>query len=130
MPIDLRKIEVPVFFLATQGGPHRALPSVYTATQLFGGPKTFILAGSGHIAGIINPPASEKYGYWSSPRLPADPQKWLAGAKFQEGSWWPDWGRWLARKAGKKVPARQPGDGQLSPLEDAPGSYVKVRASE
>ena len=79
---------------------------------------------------MINPPAANKYGYWTNQRLPADPAKWLEGATWHEGSWWPDWSAWLARKGGKKVPARQPGDGQLAPLEDAPGSYVKVRASE
>ncbi len=129
-PIDLGQVKTPVYIVATKEDHIAPWSSCYPGTQLFAGPKRFILGASGHIAGIINPPAANKYGYWSSQRLPADPEKWLAGAKFQEGSWWSDWGPWLARKAGKKVPARQPGDGKLSPLEDAPGSYVKARASE
>jgi poly[(R)-3-hydroxyalkanoate] polymerase subunit PhaC len=129
-PIDLGQVKTPVYIVATKEDHIAPWASCYPGTQLFAGPKRFILGASGHIAGIINPPAAKKYGYWSSQRLPADPEKWLAGAKFQEGSWWSDWGPWLARKAGKKVPARQPGDGKLSPLEDAPGSYVKARASE
>ena len=129
-PIDLGQVRTPVYIVATKEDHIAPWASCYPGTQLFAGPKRFILGASGHIAGIINPPAANKYGYWSSQRLPADPEKWLAGAKFQEGSWWSDWGPWLARKAGKKVPARQPGDGKLSPLEDAPGSYVKARASE
>jgi polyhydroxyalkanoate synthase len=129
-PIDLSKVKAPVYIVATREDHIAPWASCYPGTQLFGGPKRFILGASGHIAGIINPPVPGKYGYWSNPRLPADPEKWLSSAKFQEGSWWPDWSAWLARKAGKKVPARHPGDGKLSPLEDAPGSYVKVRASE
>ncbi len=129
-PIDLGKVKTPVYIVATKDDHIAPWASCYPGTQLFAGPKRFVLGASGHIAGIINPPAAHKYGYWSSQRLPADPEKWLAGAKFHEGSWWPDWGAWLARKAGKKVPARHPGDGKLTPIEDAPGSYVKVRASE
>jgi poly[(R)-3-hydroxyalkanoate] polymerase subunit PhaC len=128
--IDLGKVRTPVYILATKEDHIAPWPSCYPGTRAFAGPKRFILGASGHIAGIINPPAANKYGYWSNQRLPADPEQWLAGAKYQEGSWWSDWGPWLARKAGKKVPARQPGDGKLSPIEDAPGSYVKVRASE
>jgi polyhydroxyalkanoate synthase len=129
-PIDLSQVKAPVYIVATREDHIAPWASCYPGTQLFGGPKRFILGASGHIAGIINPPTTRKYGYWSNPRLPADPEKWLSRARFQEGSWWPDWSAWLARKAGKKVPARHPGDGKLAPLEDAPGSYVKVRASE
>ncbi len=129
-PIDLGKVKTPAYIVATKEDHIAPWQSCYPGTQLFAGPKRFILGASGHIAGIINPPAARKYGYWSNQRLPPDPETWLAGAKFHEGSWWPDWGAWLARKAGKKVPARHPGDGKLTPLEDAPGSYVKQRASE
>ena len=89
-----------------------------------------MLGGSGHIAGIVNPPASAKYGYWTGTKRPADPAAWLAEAKQSDGSWWPDWDAWLAKKSGSKVPARDPAAGNLPPLEDAPGSYVKVRATE
>jgi polyhydroxyalkanoate synthase len=129
-PIDLGKVKTPVYILSTKEDHIAPWASCYAGTQLFAGPRRFILGASGHIAGIINPPAAHKYGYWSNSKLPKDPEKWLAGATFHEGSWWPDWTAWLARKAGKKVPARHPGDGKLSPIEDAPGSYVKVRASE
>jgi polyhydroxyalkanoate synthase len=128
--IDLGKIKTPVYLVATKDDHIAPWASCYPGTQLFAGQKRFILGASGHIAGIVNPPAARKYGYWSNPKLPSDPEKWLAGAEFQEGSWWPDWSTWLARKAGRKVAARHPGDGKLSPIEDAPGSYVKVRASE
>ena len=89
-----------------------------------------MLGGSGHIAGVINPAGSKKYGYWTSTRLPKDAEQWLAGATRHEGSWWPDWLAWMKRRAGKKVPARVPGDGGLEVIEDAPGSYVKVRSGE
>jgi polyhydroxyalkanoate synthase len=89
-----------------------------------------VLGASGHIAGIVNSPAANKYAYWTNTKLPEDADEWLEGATQNAGSWWSDWGRWLARHGGKKVPARRPGDGKLEPLEDAPGSYVKVRASE
>jgi polyhydroxyalkanoate synthase len=82
---------------------------------------------SGHVAGVINPPASKKYGYWINQELPEDPEAWLAGAVFHEGSWWEDWENWVAAHAGTRVPARKPGDGELAPIEDAPGSYVKLR---
>jgi polyhydroxyalkanoate synthase len=130
VPIDLSKVKTPVYLFATKEDHIAPWTSCYPGTQAFAGPKKFVLGASGHIAGVINPPAANKYGHWTNQRLPADPEKWFEGAKWHEGSWWPDWTAWLARKAGKKVPARQPGDGQLAPLEDAPGSYVKVRASE
>ncbi|MBC6417049.1 MAG: class I poly(R)-hydroxyalkanoic acid synthase, partial [Rhodospirillales bacterium] len=85
-------------------------------------------SASGHIAGVINPPAAGKYCYWTNRRTPAAPEAWLESAERHEGSWWPDWYRWLAGKGGPKVPARIPGQGGLAVLEDAPGSYVKERA--
>lgn len=86
-----------------------------------------MLGGSGHIAGIVNPPSANKYGYWTNPKLPESADDWLAGATQHEGSWWLDWVKWLAHKSGPKVEARQPGAGGLTPIEDAPGSYVKER---
>ena len=130
LPIDLSKVKTPTYLFATKEDHIAPWASCYPGTQAFAGPKRFVLGASGHIAGVINPPSVNKYGYWTNPRLPKDPEAWFKGAKFQEGSWWPDWTQWLARKGGKKVPARHPGDGRLEPLEDAPGSYVKARASE
>ena len=130
VPIDVRRISIPCYSLATKEDHIAPWRSCYPIATMFGGPVRFVLGGSGHIAGVINPPSRVKYGYWTNAKSPRDPDDWLAGATFQEGSWWPDWGKWLARRAGGKVPARDPGARALSPLEDAPGSYVLARASE
>ena len=100
--------------------------NTYAAAHLYAGPVQFVLAGSGHIAGVINPAGSTKYGYWTNEALPADPEAWLEGATQHPGSWWPAWAEWLTEFAGGKVKARVPGRGGLPALEDAPGSYVKV----
>jgi polyhydroxyalkanoate synthase len=89
-----------------------------------------VLGASGHIAGVINPPAAGKYCYWVNSGKPATAEAWLAAAERHEGSWWTDWGNWLARKGGAQVSARTPGDGKLPVIEDAPGTYVLQRASE
>jgi polyhydroxyalkanoate synthase len=88
----------------------------------------FLLAGSGHIAGVVNPPSKPKYSYWTNAKRKryADVDDWLAEATEHPGSWWPYWHKWNAAKSGASVGARTPGDGKLAPLEDAPGSYVKV----
>jgi polyhydroxyalkanoate synthase len=130
VPIDVGKIETPTYYLCTKEDHIAPWRSGYPATQAFAGPVRFVLGGSGHIAGVINPPAANKYCYWTNGKLPPDPDDWLAKARRHEGSWWTDWGKWLARHGGAQVPARHPGDGKLAPIEDAPGSYVKVRASE
>jgi polyhydroxyalkanoate synthase len=130
VPIDLRRIRTPTYFLTTRDDHIAPWRSCYPGTQAFKGPKRFVLGASGHIAGVVNPPAANKYGYWTNAKLPPDPDAWLTGAEQHAGSWWPDWMAWLSRRGGKKVPARRPGAGGLAPLEDAPGSYVKVRASE
>jgi polyhydroxyalkanoate synthase len=130
VPIDLRKVKLPTYILSTREDHIAPWKSTYAATQIYSGPVRFVLAASGHIAGAINPPAANKYGYWTNPRKPKDPEAWLRGAQQFQGSWWPDWAKWVARYAGKMVPARIPGDGKLEPIEDAPGSYVKVRISE
>jgi polyhydroxyalkanoate synthase len=87
-----------------------------------------VLAASGHIAGVVNPPEGGKYSHWVNTTLPADPEAWFHGATEIAGSWWPDWQRWVTALGKEQVPARTPGDGKLTPIEDAPGSYVKVRA--
>ena len=130
VPIDLRRVKVPTYVLATKEDHIAPWPSCYATTQVFSGSTKFVLGASGHIAGVINPPTRVKYCYWTNTKKPADSEAWLASAKRQEGSWWPDWGRWLAHKAGRKVPARHPGEGGLTPIEDAPGSYVLARGSE
>ncbi len=128
VPIDLRKIRLPVYILSTREDHIAPWLSTYRATQLYRGQTTFVLAGSGHIAGVINPPGVQKYGFWTGSELPPDPADWLAAATHHPGSWWPHWKEWNATHAGDLVPARQPGDGELPVLEDAPGSYVRVRA--
>ncbi|MGI9419433.1 MAG: PHA/PHB synthase family protein [Geminicoccaceae bacterium] len=128
VPIDLRKVRIPVYMLSTKEDHIAPWASTYAATQIFRGKTTFALAGSGHIAGVINPAGSQKYGYWLNDKLPADPKDWLETADHHEGSWWPDWSGWIGRKSGVKVKARVPGKGKLKAIEDAPGSYVRTRA--
>ncbi len=127
VPIDLAKVHVPLYFASTIEDHIAPWRATYAGARLFRGPVRFVLGGSGHIAGIVNPPAANKYHYLTNDKLADDPEKWLAGAKQQAGSWWPDWADWVARHAGEKVPARIPGKGGLKAIEDAPGSYVKVR---
>ena len=127
-PIDLGKIKTPTYILATKEDHIAPWKSSFRATGLYSGPVKFVLSGSGHIAGVINPPAAKKYGYWTNAKKAAAPDDWFAGAKQHDGSWWPDWIKWLAKHGGGKIPARQPGDGKLKVIEDAPGSYVKSKA--
>ena len=101
---------------------HRGRP------RILGGESRFVLSGSGHIAGIVNPPAANKYGYWTNEKLADDPDAWLAAAKQHEGSWWNDWRNWIEDYLGKEVPARVPGKGKLDVIEAAPGSYARLRA--
>ena len=129
VPIDLRKIKTPAYFLSTREDHIAPWKSTYRGTQLLGGPKRFVLAASGHIAGVVNPPDGGKYSHWINTDLPADPEEWFKGATEIAGSWWPDWHRWVTALAKEQVPARVPGEGKLKPIEDAPGSYVQVRLS-
>ena len=125
-PIDLRQITTPLFVLATREDHIAPWTSVYPTTGLVGGEVRFVLGGSGHIAGVINPPAERpKYSYWTGEDYGADPQEWLARADRTEGSWWPAWAEWVeAKDTAKRVPARVPGDSKLKVIEDAPGSFV------
>jgi polyhydroxyalkanoate synthase len=127
VPLDLRRVKTPTYILSTREDHIAPWAATYAATQLYKGPVRFVLAASGHVAGVVNPPDANKYGYWTNDELPADAQAWLAGAKQNPGSWWVDWAAWAAKHSGPKVPARKPGDGKLKPIEDAPGSYVKER---
>lgn len=127
VPIDLGKVKTPAYFLSTREDHIAPWKSTYRGTQLLGGKQRFVLAASGHIAGVVNPPEGGKYNHWINEALPADPDAWLAGATELAGSWWPDWHRWILAHGKAQIAARKPGDGKLTVLEDAPGSYVKVR---
>jgi polyhydroxyalkanoate synthase len=128
VPIDVRAIKIPVSLVSTREDHIAPWKTTYTATQLYSGPTRFVLSLSGHVAGVVNPPAAERYGYWTNDATPPDPEDWLKGATRHAGSWWPDWEAWNRKHAGPLVPARDPAAGRLAPLEDAPGSYVRVDA--
>jgi polyhydroxyalkanoate synthase len=128
VPIDLGKIKTPSYIIAAKEDHIAPWQSVYAGTQLYAGPTRFVLGASGHIAGVINPPSAKKYSYWINDALPADPKEWLETAQQHPGSWWTDWQAWIAPYGDKPVPAREPGAGALKPSDDAPGSYVKMRA--
>lgn len=133
VPIDHRAIKVPSYILSTKDDHIAPWKSTYASTQFYKGPVRFVLAASGHIAGVVNPPASKKYCHWEPGKggNPADPDAWFAKAVQKDGSWWPDWKKWLSKfKGGKPVPARHPGDGKLKAIEDAPGRFVKVRSDD
>ncbi len=132
VPVDLRKIRIPVYIQAGKEDHIAPARSVYKATQIFSGPVRFMLAGSGHIAGVVNPPRNKKYQHWlnETAKNPPTLAEWQSGAKEFPGSWWHDWDKWLSALSGPKVPARVPGAGGLPAIEDAPGSYVKVRSGE
>ena len=127
VPIDLGRITIPTFILSTKEDHIAPWKATFAATSLFKGPARFVLAASGHVAGVINPPAARKYGYWTGPIEGEDPDRWLNSAVKHEGSWWTDWDDWNAAQSGEKVPARKPGGGKLVPLADAPGTYVLSR---
>jgi polyhydroxyalkanoate synthase subunit PhaC len=128
--LDLSRVTIPVYELASKEDHIAPAQSVLIGAKLFGGPVRFVLAGSGHIAGVINPPAKPKYQYWileeGDPKVLPSIEAFLAKAREYPGSWWPDLAKWLGDLSGKQVPARAPGCGVLKPIEDAPGSYVKA----
>ena len=130
--IDLSKVKTPAYFISTVEDHIAPWASTYIGTQTLGGQNKFVLGGSGHIAGIVNPPAANKYGYWTNPKQHAMAEDWLATATKHEGSWWNDWDKWIkSHNKEKAMPARVPGDalrgGKLKALEDAPGSFAKFR---
>jgi polyhydroxyalkanoate synthase len=126
--LDLGKVKVPVYNLATRED-HIAPPqSVFLGSSFFGGPVRFVLGGSGHIAGVVNPPEKKKYSFWTGGPADGELDKWIDNAVEQKGSWWTDWLAWLKDIDRREVPARIPGEGPLKALEDAPGSFVKVKA--
>jgi len=126
--IDLGRIRVPAYFLSTREDHIAPWRSTYRGAKLLGGKNRFVLAASGHIAGVVNPPDGGKYNHWVNDRLPDDPAAWLEGATEMAGSWWPDWNRWATAQAPERVASRVPGAGKLKVIEDAPGGYVKVKS--
>lgn len=126
--LDLKKVRLPIYELATKEDHIAPAKSVFIGAKHFGGQAEFVLAGSGHIAGVVNPPDKIKYQYWTAPKAAADTlEEWLAMAKEHPGSWWPHWAEWLAKQSGPKTEPREPG-ASLGVIEDAPGSYVKAKA--
>jgi polyhydroxyalkanoate synthase len=129
VPLDLGAVKAPLMAISLKDDHVSAWQATYDGARLFGGDTRFLLGGSGHNAGVINPPSANKHGFWTSDALPDSAEAWMEGATRQEGSWWPTWQAWLsADGSADKVPARVPGDGELPVLEAAPGSYVKQRA--
>jgi polyhydroxyalkanoate synthase len=127
-PLDMHKVTIPVYSIATRDDHIAPAASVFRGAQLFGGPVRYVLGGSGHIAGVINPPAKGKYGYATGPQPSGSLEAWRAQSTPHEGSWWPDWYEWLSAHAPERVPARIPGQGALAALGDAPGDYVRVKS--
>jgi polyhydroxyalkanoate synthase len=133
--IDLTKVTLPVYLQSAKEDHIAPYRSIFKTTKLFKGPIRFILAGSGHIAGVINAPIAKKYQYWTNSAYdgelkpyPKAVEDWIKGTVEHPGSWWPDWDKWLSAQSGSKIPARKPGDGKLRTLGDAPGAYVKIKA--
>jgi polyhydroxyalkanoate synthase len=141
-PVDFRSIELPTFLYASKEDHIVPWTSALKSTELLSGEVTFVLGASGHIAGVINPPAKNKRNYWvasgvgaaedaaPAAKMDAEPGQWLETAEKVPGSWWPNWYAWLAPHGGPKVNARRrPGNAEYPPVEEAPGSYVREKAS-
>jgi polyhydroxyalkanoate synthase len=128
VPIDLSKVDVPTYFVSAIEDHIAPWKTTYAGPGLMKGSKRFVLSGSGHIAGMINPPAANKYGYWTNENLDGDADAWFASATQHAGSWWTDWRAWVQPFLDKEVPARVPGKGKLPVIEAAPGSYARLRA--
>jgi polyhydroxyalkanoate synthase subunit PhaC len=126
-PIDLSKVKIPTFILSAREDHIAPWKSTYAATHLYSGPVKFVLSASGHMAGVISAPGS-KYGHWTNDNLASGPDEWFSTATAHKGSWWPVWDEWISRLDKERVAAREPGAGSLPVLENAPGSYVRVRA--
>ena len=123
-----KRQDVPCYFLSTIADHIVPWQGSYKGAHLVSGPSRFVLSGSGHLAGVINPQEGGKYPHWINDELSDKAETWLEGAQKHEGSWWPNWHGWLAEQSGNKVKARQPGSKKaFAAIEDAPGRYVKVR---
>lgn len=125
--IDLNRIDSPLYFMAAKEDHIAPWETCYRGINCLNTKMRFTLAASGHVAGMLNHPGLSKYHYWTNDELPKKSSTWLKNAEQHPGSWWPDWLKWIAKQGGKKVPARDPAKGKLKPLEDAPGSYVKIK---
>ena len=121
--IDISRVDNPCYFISTEQDHIAKWKSTYYGALLPSGKTRFVLGGSGHIAGIVNPPAGNKYGYWTNDTLAPDPDAWLQAAEQHAGSWWPDWQQWVQQQSSEQVDARKPDANTI--LEAAPGSYVK-----
>ncbi len=128
--IDLKNVTIPIYMQSSKEDHIAPFASIYRGARLFGGPVTFMMAGSGHIAGVINHPDAKKYQHWVNAGLPDTVEEWVAGAQESPGSWWPDWHAWLAGISGDQVKARVPGEGALPALCDAPGTYVRIKSAD
>jgi polyhydroxyalkanoate synthase len=129
--LHLGDVDVPVCLIACETDHIAAWKDSYRGAQQMGSKnKTFILSESGHIAGIVNPPNKKKYGHYTNPDMTLSSDAWQSKAKYHEGSWWPRWESWLAKRSGKMVPAREPGDSSHPALCDAPGTYVLPKSSD
>ncbi|MEM6851591.1 MAG: alpha/beta fold hydrolase, partial [Pseudomonadota bacterium] len=134
--LSVKNVKIPVYMQASETDHIAPCVSVFKGAKLFGGPVRFMVAGSGHIAGVINHPDAKKYQHWTNDKiaddkpgsLPGALNDWWENAEEHPGSWWGDWMKWLSPQSGPKVAARIPGEGALKPIEDAPGSYVKVKS--
>jgi poly[(R)-3-hydroxyalkanoate] polymerase subunit PhaC len=127
--IDLRKVDIPVYIYGSREDHIVPIAGAYASTQHLPGKKRFVMGASGHIAGVINPPAKNKRSYWTNDKLPKTHEEWLKGAKEHPGSWWTDWSRWLNGHAGEQIAApRRYGRGKYKAIEPAPGRYVKAKA--
>jgi polyhydroxyalkanoate synthase len=125
--IDLSKVKIPMYLQSSKEDHIAPYRSVYKSTKLFKGPITFMMAGSGHIAGVINHPDANKYQHWTNDKVPDKVEDWIASATEHPGSWWPHWDKWLSKQSGEMVDARVPGDGKLKVIEAAPGTYAKMK---
>jgi polyhydroxyalkanoate synthase len=128
VPLDLGAVKTPLLAISLKDDHVSAWQATYDGARLFGGEVAFLLGGSGHNAGVINPPSANKHGYWTNAAMPETADEWFGSATRSEGSWWPHWQAWLSDGGeAEKVPARVPGDGRLDVIEAAPGSYVRNR---
>jgi len=132
--IDISQVKTPAYFVSTIQDHIAKWKSTYTGAQVHSGPVKFVLSGSGHIAGVVNPPNKVKYGYWTNDVIAETPDAWFAGADKHEGSWWPDWQEWVTSNKyadpASQVVARDPSKGKLKVIEAAPGSYVKLKITD
>jgi polyhydroxyalkanoate synthase len=126
--VSLKDVKIPIYNLATREDHIAPAKSVFLGSQFFGGKVDFVVTGSGHIAGVVNPPDKKKYQYWTGGPAKGDYDTWLSKATETSGSWWPHWQAWIEARDGKRVPARKPGGAALNAIEEAPGSYVMERA--